>query len=139
MGLSVKPVSSLKSGARASRLAQEIGRRIRAARLQRGLSCRDLAIRLGVAYQQIHKYEIGKDTMPLHRLLELASIWGLPPQAFWDQADAAERSTDIVGGADIDTLQLVRAYQRIGDAKVRRRLLHLVKQIAGEDDESASP
>jgi transcriptional regulator with XRE-family HTH domain len=135
----VKRVNSMKSGASAARLAQEIGRRIRAARLQRGLTHRDLGIRLGVAYQQIHKYEIGRDTIPLHRLLELASIWGIPPQAFWDQADAAAGTTDIFAVADLSTLQLVRAYQRIGEAKVRRRLLQLVKQMAGDNEESVRP
>jgi hypothetical protein len=92
---------------------------------------------LGVAYQQIHKYEIGKDTIPLHRLLKLASMWGVPPQSFWDQADTAVGNTGIFGDADLSTLQLVRAYQRIGDAKLRRRLLQLVKQMSGEEEESA--
>jgi transcriptional regulator with XRE-family HTH domain len=135
----VKRVNSMKSDVEAARLAKEIGRKIRAARRQRGLSGSDLAMSLGVAYQQIHKYEIGKDTMPLHRLLKLASIWGVSPQAFWDQADTAVGTTDIFGDADISTLQLVRAYQRIGDAKLRRRLLQLVKQMSGEEEESASP
>jgi transcriptional regulator with XRE-family HTH domain len=135
----VKRVSSMKSGSKASLLAQEIGRRIRAGRRQRGVSVHELGIRLGVTYQQIQKYEIGKDAIPLHRLLELASMWGVPPQSFWDQADTAAGTTDIFGDADISTLQLARAYQRIGDAKLRRRLLQLVKQVAGEDGESASP
>ena len=132
----MESVSSLRLDHSASQLAQEVGRRIKEVRLERGLSRRDFGAKLGVSGQQIEKYENGKDTVPLHRLLTLASICGVPPQAFWGQADMAARSPGIPGAADISTLQLVRAYRRIADAKVRRRLLQLVKQMAGDDGES---
>jgi transcriptional regulator with XRE-family HTH domain len=139
MDRSAKPVSSTESGHGASALAKVMGRRMRELRVQRGLSRRDLGTRLGVSDQQIHKNEIGKNTMPLHRLLALASFCGVPPQAFWGQADAAAVTTCIPGADDMGILQLVRAYRRIGNAKLRRRLFQLVKQMAGEDEESASP
>jgi transcriptional regulator with XRE-family HTH domain len=133
----VDPADPKESGYSASLLAQEVGRRIKEARLERGLSRRDFGARLGVSGQQIDKYESGKDAVPLHRLLTLASICGVPPQDFWNHADTAAATPGISGAADIATIELVRAYRRIGDAKVRRRLLQLVKQMAGDDEESA--
>jgi transcriptional regulator with XRE-family HTH domain len=101
------------------------------------LTRRDFGAKLGVSYQQIHKYETGKDAVPLHRLINIAAMCGVPPQAFWGQADISPESANMVGATDVSTLQLCRAYRRIGDANVRRRLLQLVKQMAGDDGEPA--
>jgi transcriptional regulator with XRE-family HTH domain len=127
----------MESGISASRLAQEIGRRIKDARLERGLSRRDFGAKLGVSGQQIHKYESGKDAVPLHRLIAIAAMCGVPSQGFWCQADISAESAGIPRATDVSTLTLVRAYRRIGDAKVRRRLLQLVKQMAGDAEDPA--
>ena len=121
----------------ASLFAQEVGRRIREARLLSGLSRCDFGAKLGVSGQQINKYEIGQDAIPLHRLLALATLCGVSPQTFWSPTDAPAVSPGIVGAADVSTLQLVRAYKRISDAELRKRLLLLVKQMAGNDEKSA--
>ena len=134
----VEPVSSLELDYSAPQLALKVGRRIKEVRLERGLSRRDFGAKLGVSGQQIEKYENGKDTVPLHRLLTLASICGLSPQVFWSHADTAADTSGAVGAADSSsTLQLIRAYRRISDTKVGRRLLQLVKQMAGVEEESA--
>lgn len=117
----------------ASLLAQEVGRRMREARLQRGLSRRDFGAKLGVSPQQIYKYESGRDAVPLHRLLTLAAIVGVSPHALWGQADTPGVAHAWLGAADISTIELVRAYTRISDAKVRKSLLQLVKQMAGAE------
>jgi transcriptional regulator with XRE-family HTH domain len=135
----VEPVSSLESDHNASHLAQKVGRRIKDVRLERGLSRRDFGAKLGVSGQQIEKYENGKDTVPLHRLLKLASICGISPQTFWSHGDISALGASVIRSAeDISTLQLVRAYRRIADAKVRRRLLQLVKQMAGDEESIGS-
>lgn len=136
MDSSVDQVGSRNLAESASLLAKKVGRKIKEARLQCGLSRQDFGEKLGVSGQQIHKYEIGQDAVPLHRLLTLAEVCGIPPQGFWSPADAAAVVPGIAGPSDIGTLQLVRAYRRITDAKVRRRLLQLVKQMAGDQDES---
>jgi transcriptional regulator with XRE-family HTH domain len=136
MDRSTDPVSPRELFPSASRLAQQVGRRIKEARLEQGLSRRDFGAKLGISPQQIHKYETGKDAVPLYRLLTLASICGVSPQALWGQSDSAQVSPVALGAPDANILQLVRAYRRIGDAKVRKRLLQLVKQMAGEDDGS---
>jgi transcriptional regulator with XRE-family HTH domain len=119
-----------------SALAQDLGRRIGEVRLQRGWTQHDLGAKLGVSGQQIQKYEIGQNAVPLHRLLDLAKIFGVSPEALWTQADAAAVIPGVTGAADLSTLQLVRAYRQIGDEKVRKRLLQLVKTMAGDHEES---
>jgi transcriptional regulator with XRE-family HTH domain len=137
MDRNVDPVSPRESFDSPSQLAQKVGRRIKEARLELGLSRRDFGTKLGVSGQQIEKYESGKDAVPLHRLLTLASICGVPPQAFWCYGEAATPQT--FNAPDISTLQLVRAFRRIGDATIRKRLLQLIKQMAGDGEEVARP
>jgi transcriptional regulator with XRE-family HTH domain len=123
----------------ASTLDHEVGRRIRQARVQMGVTQSDLGAKLGVSGQQIQKYESGRDAVPLHRLLKLASICGVPPQAFLGHEYSPADARDISGEADIGIIQLVRAYRRIGNANVRKRLLQLVKQMAGDGEECVGP
>jgi transcriptional regulator with XRE-family HTH domain len=139
MNRSADPVSPRELFHNPSRLAQKVGRRIKAVRLEQGLSRRDFGEKLGVSGQQIQKYEIGQDAVPLHRLLKLASMCGVSPQAFWGEGNTEGPHQGGFGAADdIKSAQLVRAYKRINDAKVKRSLLQLVKQMAGDEGESAS-
>jgi hypothetical protein len=83
------------------------------------------------------KYEIGQDAVPLHRLLNFAKVCGVSPETFWSHASAAPVPTGVGGADDKTIVQLVRAYRRITNAEQRKRILLLVKQMAGEDEKSA--
>src|SRR5579871_6532619 len=116
------------------RLAERVGRQIREERLGRGLSRLELGRQVGVSGQQIEKYEKGMDTIPLHRLFTLARLFHRTPESFWMDVDAQVAAAAGLQTADRSTLELVRAYKRIGDAKLRRQLLQLMKHVAGEGD-----
>ena len=125
--------SPAKSGQDRHQLAQRVGRQIREERLGRGLTQRELGRTIGVSGQQIEKYEKGMDTIPLHRLFTLAQLFRRTPESFW--TDTAVHLSSAAGGeADRSTLQAMRAYQRIGNPELRKRLLQLMKQMAGEGD-----
>lgn len=112
-----------------SQFAAEVGGRVRKVRLQNGLSQAEFGKRLGVSGQQVQKYENGVNAIPLHRLLILASLYSLPPETFWSfNAPFPER----IKGGDAGILQLVRAYKRIENPIMRRRLLQLIKEVADQ-------
>jgi len=56
-----------------------IGNRIRAYRIERGLSQEQLGIALKVSFQQIQKYEKGTNRLSATRLIETAKIMGVTP------------------------------------------------------------
>ena len=120
----------------AAGLAAHLGQRIRLVRIARGLSRRELGNALGVSAQQIQKYETGTDTMPLHRLLAFASRYAVPLESLWGHGAPVDSIPS--SGADDGVIQLVRAYKRIGSSALRRRLLHLVKEMAGDDGSDTS-
>lgn len=64
-----------------------IGANLRKYRLRRGFSQEDLACRLGVTYQQIHKYETARSSLSAARLFRLSAILGVPAALFGDSAE----------------------------------------------------
>ena len=97
---------------------------------------------LGLTFQQIQKYERGANRIGSSRLYRIAQILEVPVSFFFD--DMPQQIDDAaVGLAETpaepfetenlskrETLELVRAYYRIDDPKVRKRFFELVKAVA---------
>jgi len=116
----------------------EIGRRIRALRLERGLSQTDLGNMLGVTFQQIQKYERGANRVAAGRLQRVAESLEVPITFFYEGSTSGEDRSDAdtidVGLGFLETagaVRLVRAFSRIRDPEMRRTVMELVEKIAG--------
>ena len=109
-----------------------------------GMSQERLGDLLGLTFQQVQKYEKGINRIGAGRLFEVAGILGVPISFFYEDVDAG---APAMGFADADEpppvmeflssgegLQLSLAFMRIKNAKVRRRILDLVRSLAGEDE-----
>ena len=100
---------------------------------------------LGVTFQQVQKYEKGANRMGASRLQQIAKVLGVPIEFFFEGAPHASSqgvvAKDVAPGFVADFLttsegvQLMRAFVRITDPAVRRRLMSLVKAIAGDEVE----
>lgn len=124
-----------------------VGSRVRLRRTMLGMSQEKLGEGIGLTFQQVQKYERGANRIGASRLYDLSRVLDVPVSFFFDDinpsvANAAEAR---LGGmiaeppspayeADPmmrrETLELVRAYYRIGDPQIRRRLFDLAKAIA---------
>ncbi|HCL67344.1 MAG: helix-turn-helix transcriptional regulator [Rhizobium sp.] len=122
-----------------------VGSRIRLRRTMLGMSQEKLGESLGITFQQIQKYEKGTNRVGASRLQNISSILNVPVSFFFedapgDQAGAsgmAEASSsnyvvDFLSSSE--GLQLNRAFVKIADPKVRRKLVDLVKALAAEAD-----
>lgn len=122
-----------------------VGSRIRLRRNMLGMSQEKLGESLGITFQQIQKYEKGTNRVGASRLQAIASILSVPVSFFFEDAPGhsatkgglAEDSqtnfvVDFINSAE--GLQLNRAFVKISDPKVRRKIVDLVKTLA--DDES---
>jgi len=116
----------------------EIGKRIRALRLERGLSQTELGNLLGVTFQQIQKYEKGANRVAAGRLQRVAEALDVPITFFYagspgEQENVETDSVDV-GLGFLETagaVRLVRAFSRIQDPEMRRALVELTEKIAG--------
>ncbi|EXL10264.1 helix-turn-helix domain-containing protein [Aquamicrobium defluvii] len=124
-----------------------VGGRIRMRRNMLGMSQEKLGESLGITFQQIQKYEKGTNRVGASRLQAIASILEVPPAFFFENAPTDEHTP--IGGLSEDSsmtsvmefcssaegIQLNRAFVRIGDPKVRRRILELVKSLSDDNSD----
>lgn len=131
---------------------QHVGNRVRLRRGLLGMTQEKLGLALGLTFQQVQKYEKGTNRIGASRLQQIARVLDVPPSYFFE--GAMDSLGDMSGFADgtrtfvpdlvtsTEGLQLNRAFARITDPKVRRRIVDLVVQIAESQDrqlpESAS-
>ena len=123
-----------------------VGSRIRLRRTMLGMSQEKLGESLGITFQQIQQYEKGTNRVGASRLQNISAILNVPVSFFFEDAPGdqaggtpgmAEASSsnyvvDFLSSAE--GLQLNRAFVKIADPKVRRRLVDLVKALAAEGD-----
>ena len=124
---------------------RHVGSRVRMRRMTLGLSQEKLGNALGLTFQQVQKYEKGTNRIGASRLQHISQVLQAPVSFFFESAptlpavpagkDAAP-SPDYVSGflATSDGLALTKAFMRIKEPKVRRRIVHLVQEIAGGGD-----
>jgi transcriptional regulator with XRE-family HTH domain len=119
-----------------------VGGRIRLRRNMLGMSQEKLGENLGITFQQIQKYEKGTNRVGASRLQAIASILEVPVAFFFEDAPgktaeglAEENSTTYVVDflSSTEGLQLNRAFVRIADPKVRRKVIELVRTLANEE------
>lgn len=115
-----------------------LGKRLRRRRRLLGLTQQQLAAAVGVRFQQIQKYECGANRISAARLWGLAEALEVPIGYFYEGLTptprpdvAAERADGGEVLARKETLDLVRAYYRLGE-RPRRRLLDLAKSLNGD-------
>jgi transcriptional regulator with XRE-family HTH domain len=121
-----------------------VGNRVRMRRKMLGMSQEKLGDALGLTFQQVQKYEKGANRIGASRLQHISSILQVPIPFFFegapilpgqayglDDAPSPAYVSDFL--ATSDGLALTKAFTRIQDAKLRRRIVGLVEEIAGED------
>ena len=130
-----------------------VGQRLRQRRTLLGMSQEKLGEAVGLTFQQIQKYERGANRIGASRLFQLSQVLDVAVSYFFedmpgevvktrgDYADSEEDLEAVQAGdpmARRETLELVRAYYKIEDPKVRKRVFELTKSIAnaveGSDD-----
>lgn len=122
-----------------------VGSRIRLRRNMLGMSQEKLGESLGITFQQIQKYEKGMNRVGASRLQAISGILSVPVSYFFEDAPgvdgaggfAESKGAEYVGDflSSAEGIQLNRAFVKIPDAKVRRKVVELVKALAeGTDD-----
>lgn len=118
-----------------------LGRRLRRRRRLLGLTQQQLAIQIGIRFQQIQKYECGANRISAARLWQLAEALETPVSYFYDGlAEAIERKESAGSGGEMfsrkETLDLIQAYYQLGE-RPRRRLLDLAKSLHTDGEVAA--
>jgi transcriptional regulator with XRE-family HTH domain len=122
-----------------------VGLRIRAARLAAGLSQERLGHELGVTFQQVQKYEKGRNRVGASRLSDTAKILSVPVSFIFENdagSDTLEKANDglLAVTEALSTpegIRIARALARIADPNVRRKVADLLEAMVDRKSQSA--
>lgn len=126
-----------------------VGARMRQRRSLLGMSQTKVADAVGLTFQQIQKYERGSNRIGSSRLFEFAKVLDVPVSYFFDEMPSnalagrpmsgrgrksfGEAGTPFEQDKDPlikrETLELVRGYYKIREARVRKRIYEMVKAV----------
>jgi transcriptional regulator with XRE-family HTH domain len=122
-----------------------VGARVRLRRTLLGMSQEKLGDAIGLTFQQVQKYERGANRIGSSRLFDLSRVLDVPVGFFFDEmptdvaanspaqwrAGLAEEpsSYELDPMAKRETLELVRAYYKITDPVIRKRLFEMTKAL----------
>jgi transcriptional regulator with XRE-family HTH domain len=126
---------------------KHVGSRVRMRRMMLSMSQEKLGDALGLTFQQVQKYEKGTNRIGASRLQQISHILQVPVAFFFEGApNLPGQATDGLREAPSpayvsdflatsEGLALTKAFMRIKEPKLRRRVVELVKEIAGVPDE----
>jgi transcriptional regulator with XRE-family HTH domain len=107
-----------------------IGEKLRALRLDRGLSQSDLGERVGVTFQQLQKYEKGVNRVSVGRLARIVAALNVPITAFYDAAKRGKTDRTFSYLQTRGAVRLVRAYGDIPARGSKAALVTLAEALA---------
>lgn len=133
-----------------------VGQKLRARRTLVGMTQQDLAEATKITFQQIQKYETGKNRTSASRLFQFARVLDTPVDYFFEDlivpdtkigihpgfADGGQESFDSSSSGQEDVMQrketinLVRAYYDIEDERLRKDFLKMLKQMGKSSRET---
>src|SRR5947207_14377571 len=125
---------------------KHVGSRVRMRRMMVSMSQEKLGDALGLTFQQVQKYEKGTNRIGASRLQQISIILQVPVAFFFEGAPTVHPHSDGIKDAPSpayvsdflatsDGLALTKAFMRIKEPKLRRRIVDLVKEIAGDDED----
>jgi transcriptional regulator with XRE-family HTH domain len=126
---------------------RHVGARVRMRRMLIGMSQEKLGEALGLTFQQVQKYEKGTNRISASRLQQISETLNIPLSYFFKGAPVsagavnggfAESSSEDSYASDFvmtaEGLSLNRAFARITDPKVRKKIVDLVTTLAEGDN-----
>ncbi|MGA7489424.1 MAG: helix-turn-helix transcriptional regulator [Xanthobacteraceae bacterium] len=125
---------------------KHVGSRVRMRRMMLAMSQEKLGDALGLTFQQVQKYEKGTNRIGASRLQQISHILQVPVAFFFEGApnlhgpsDGTKEAPSPAYVSDFlatsEGLSLTKAFMRIKESKLRRRIVDLVEEIAGDGDD----
>lgn len=122
-----------------------VGQRLRWRRRELKLTQEQLGEKLGLTFQQVQKYEKGVNRISAGRLFEIAQALGITITYFYEGVDELMDNPATVSVheddhppslpvIDTEAMELVTAFQKIGDKSLRRSLLETIRAAAATSD-----
>lgn len=124
---------------------RHVGSRVRMRRMMISMSQEKLGERLGITFQQVQKYEKGTNRIGASRVQQIAGILGVPVSFFFEGAPTSDADGAVASEAGnpayvsdflatSEGLALSKAFMKVTDPKVRRRIVDLVEAMVAASE-----
>ena len=107
-----------------------VGSRIRMFRKGRKMSQAQLGEKLGVTFQQVQKYENGKNRVGASRLQMISTALDVPVGQFFADDAGTSRTSAKPLAFDPQALRFAEAFIRLNDRALRNSILDMVEAMA---------
>ena len=123
-----------------------VGSRVRMRRTLIGMSQEKLGEALGLTFQQVQKYEKGTNRISASRLQQIAAALGVTIDYLYGGGEGVDATSGGFAEPSVpydgemltaDALKLLRAFQRITDPRMRRKVIEIATVLASSPDMEA--
>lgn len=111
-----------------------VGQRLKQLRILRGMTQTDVADGLNISFQQVQKYELGRNRISASKLFELSHILKVPPSYFFDGLESGATSPQVL---DEEATKIASMLTRIKDDRLRGQIRSFITEIA--NSQSSEP
>lgn len=108
---------------------RHVGQRLREARILRGMSQHDLAVAIGLTFQQVQKYEKGSNRISASRLYQIGKVLRLKPAYFFE--GLPEYGDKEIEAFTAEHIKLIRHYEAVPKA-MKKEFFQLLKSVGGQ-------
>lgn len=141
------PLRKRMAGKKPNPIDAHVGSRVRLRRMLLGMSQERLGESMGLTFQQVQKYEKGANRIGASRLFHISKILDVPVGFFFEEAPGIDETSSVPGMGEAaseafileflntrEGLELNRAFSKIGDPKVRKSVVDLVRALGEAKD-----
>lgn len=106
---------------------EHVGKKLKNLRGLRGLTQTDVAKSLGISFQQVQKYELGRNRISASKLFEVSRILNVPPAYFFDGLTDDTPSGSVI---DLETARIACAVAKITDERLKTQIRAFIDAVA---------
>ena len=105
-----------------------VGQQLKRMRILRNLTQTDVAQGLKISFQQVQKYELGRNRISASRLFELSHSLNVPPAFFFEGLDDPHNESERA--LDDEATKIASMFTRIEDARLRTQIRTFINELA---------
>lgn len=105
-----------------------VGKKLKNLRVLRGLTQTDVAKGLDISFQQVQKYELGRNRISASKLFEISRILDVSPSYFFDGLGEAEDNGGPV--LDEETARIANVISKIQDERLKTQIRSFIDAVA---------
>ena len=109
-----------------------LGRKVKLMRQMRRVSQDALAKSLGITFQQIQKYERGKNRIAVSRLVEIARVLRVDINKFFEDSEFQQQSTSFEEIDFAHYIEILHAFEAMKNQAAKSEIKNFVKRISGK-------